>query len=337
MYHGSVKRHATMKAVRITENGDAGVLHWVEAPRPHPHAGELLIQLKAAALNSMDCMVRQGNHPLSPKPPLILGEEGAGIVETDTTQFRVGEPVIVHDSSLGLLRDGTWAEYIVVPMTSVRPMPKVLSFEEAAGLASAGVTALGAMRTIDIRSAQSLLVLGATGGVGSAAIQIARGEGITVIAEVSRPEKIERVRELGAEFIVALSDGQLEKQVRDLTHGRGVDGVLDPIGGDVTGKALACLCEFGRLAHFGWAAGHTLCIESHDIVHNAAKMIGFNRFKVPTDRFAQDLHEVVQLAARGRYRTLIDRTFPIEQVAEATRHFEEGRGVGKVILTIDSE
>jgi len=215
-------------------------------------------------------------------------------------------------------------------------MPKELTFEQGAGLASAGVTAVGAMRVLKIKSGQSLLVLGATGGVGSAAVQIARGEGIKVIAEVSTSEKAERVKDLGADHVVVLSDGPLESQVRELTAGRGVDAVLDPIGGNVTGQAVAALAEFGRLAHFGNAAGSTLTLRSRDLVRNAVTIIGFNRFKVSADGYTQDLHEVVQLAARGRYRTALDRTFPIEQIAEATRHFEEGRGVGKVILTMPS-
>ena len=133
---------------------------------------------------------------------------------------------------------------------------------------------------------------------------------------------------------MTLSDGPLEAQVKALTGGRGVQAVLDPIGGSVTGRAVAALAEFGRLAHFGSAAGRTLSIQSDDLVRNAVTLIGFNRFKVPYDRSAQDLHEVVQLVARGRYRTAMDRTFPIDQIAEATRHFEDGRGVGKVILTV---
>jgi NADPH:quinone reductase len=329
-----MKHVEKMKAVRITAHGGPEVLHWVETAKPLVREGEILVRVMASAINARDSLVRSGQYPPAKTPPLILGEEAAGIVETDTTQFRLGEAVIVHDAGLGVLRDGAWAEFVAVPMQSVRPMPKELSFELGAGLASAGVTAVGAMRVLKVKSGQSLLVLGATGGVGSAAVQIAKGEGIKVIAEVSTAAKAERVKDLGADHIVMLSDGPLEEQVRALTGGRGVDAVLDPIGGDVTGQALAALAEFGRLAHLGSAAGHTLSLRSRDLIRNAVTIIGFNRFKVSPDGYAQDLHEVVQLAARGRYRTALDRTFPIEQIAEATRHFEEGRGVGKVVLTM---
>jgi len=329
-----MKHVEKMKAVRITGHGGPEVLHWVETAKPQPREGEILVRVKASAINARDSLVRSGKYLPAKAPPLILGEEAAGTVETDTTQFRLGEPVIVHDASLGVLRDGAWAEFVAVPMRSVRPMPKELTFEQAAGLASAGVTAVGALRVLKVKSGQSLLVLGATGGVGSAAVQIARAEGIKVIAEVSTPEKVERVKGLGADHIVMLSDGLLEEQVRALTGGRGVDAVLDPIGGQVTGQAVAALAEFGRLAHFGSAAGETLSLQSRDLIRNAVTIIGFNRFKVPCDGYAQDLHEVVQLAARGRYCTALDRTFPIEQIAEATRHFEDGRGVGKVVLVV---
>jgi NADPH2:quinone reductase len=330
-----MKHVENMKAVRITEFGGPEVLQWVETAKPQPRPGEILVRVKASAINARDSLVRSGHYPPTKHLPLILGEEAAGIVETDTTQFRLGEAVIVHDACLGVLRDGAWAQFIAVPMQSVRPMPKELTFEQGAGLASAGVTAVGAMRVIKVKSGQSLLVLGATGGVGSAAVQIAKAEGVKVIAEVSTLEKVERIKDLGADHIVALSDGPLEKQVRALTDGHGVDAVLDPVGGDVTGQALAALAEFGRLVHFGAAAGPTLSLRSVDLVRNAVTIVGFNRFKVSPDGYTQDLHEVVQLAARGRYRTALDRTFPIEQIAEATRHFEDGRGVGKVVLTID--
>ena len=132
-----------MKAVRITEHGGPEVLHWVDTPRPQAGEGEVLVKVRASAINARDNLVRSGQfQPMKPLP-LILGEEAAGTVETDTTQFRLGEPVIVHDASLGVLRDGAWAEFIAVPMASVRPMPKELTFEQAAGLASAGVTAVG--------------------------------------------------------------------------------------------------------------------------------------------------------------------------------------------------
>jgi NADPH2:quinone reductase len=323
-----------MKAVRIARHGGPEVLEWADVPKPVPAPGEVLVRVVASAINARDGLIRAGQYPPAKAPPLILGEEAAGVVAADGGQFRTGERVIVHDSNLGVLRNGTWAQFVAAPPTSIRPMPEKMSFEDAAGLASAGVTAVGALRTLKARSGQSLLVLGATGGVGSAVVQIAKAEGMTVIAEVSRPEKVERVRGLGADHIVVLSAGPLAEQVRSLTGGKGVEAVLDPVGGDVTGRALPALATFGRLVLVGWAAGDTLCLQAFDLVREAVKVIGFNRFRVPADRFTQDLHEAVRLAAQGRYKTALDRVFPIDQIAEAARHFEEGRGVGKVVLSV---
>jgi NADPH2:quinone reductase len=323
-----------MKAVRIDRHGGPEILAWRDAPRSAPAGGQVLVRVMASSINARDGLIRCGQYPPAKSPPLILGEEAAGIVEADCAPFRAGERVIVHDSGLGVLRDGTWAQFAMAPPASVRPMPEKMSFVDAAGLASAGVTAVGALRTLKAKSGQTLLVLGATGGVGSAAVQIARAEGLKVIAEVSRPEKVERVKDLGAHHIVVLSDGPLVEQVRALTNDKGVDAVLDPVGGDVTGRAIPALAPFGRLALLGWAAGETLCFHAMDLVHAGAKVIGFNRFLVPADRFTQDLHEVVRLAAQGRYNTALDRTFAIDEIAEASRHFEQGRGVGKVVLKI---
>lgn len=122
--------------------------------------------------------------------------------------------------------------------------------------------------------------------------------------------------------------------MQGLTGGKGADAVLDPVGGEATGKALAALGSFGRLVHLGYSAGMSLAINSLDLIAKPSRIVGFNIFLVPADRAAKDLDEVVALATRKDYRAVVDRTFPMTQVAEATRHLEERRGVGKVILTV---
>src|SRR4030095_5216279 len=202
--------------------------------------------------NPLDGIVRMGYFPIAAKPPLILGEEAAGEVHPAGAGVKVGQKVIVYGGGLGVFGNGTWAELIAVPASSLRRLPKGVSFEEGAALSNVGVTAYGALRHGGLKGGETLLVLGATGGVGSAGVQIGKALGARVIAVVSTPEKAAEIEDLGADHIVALSDG------------KGADLVLDPVGGEVTGKALSAVSTFGRLVHLGYSAGMTLTLNSLD-------------------------------------------------------------------------
>jgi len=212
-------------------------------------------------------------------------------------------------------------------------LPDGISFEEGAALTNVGVTAYGALRTAQVKAGETLLVLGATGGVGSAGVQLGKAIGARVIAVVSTAWKAAGLQDLGADHVVALSDGPLAEQVLKLSEGKGADVVLDPVGGDVTGQALSGLAPFGRLLHLGYSAGTKLTINSRDLISKPSTIIGFNIFLTPTERSAKDIDEVIALAAKKKYRALVDKTFPMSEVAEATKYLDERKAVGKVVLT----
>jgi NADPH:quinone reductase len=133
--------------------------------------------------------------------------------------------------------------------------------------------------------------------------------------------------------VVALSDGRLAEQMQKLTEGKGTDVVLDTVGGDVTGQALSSLASFGRLVHLGYSAGTTLTIDSLDLIAKPSTIIGFNIFLVQAERSAKDCDEVIALAAQAKYRAVVDKTFPMSEVAEATRYLDERKAIGKIVLT----
>jgi NADPH:quinone reductase len=323
-----------MKAIQIQSHGGPEVLKLTGLPDPKPTADEVLVRVKASAVNPLDGIVRMGYFPIAAKPPLILGEEAAGLVERDGAGFKAGEQVIVYGGGLGVFGNGTWAELIAVPASSLRRLPEGVSFEEGAALPNVGVTAYGALRHGGLEGGETLLVLGATGGVGSAGVQIGKALGAHVIAVVSKAEKAAEIKDLGADHTVALSGAPLAEQVQALTDGKGADLVLDPVGGEVTGKALSAVSTFGRLVHLGYSAGMTLTLNSLDFVAKASSIFGFNIFLVAPERAAKDLDEVVALAAQGKYRALVDQTFPLAEVAAATAHLDERKGAGKVVLTL---
>jgi NADPH:quinone reductase len=322
-----------MKAIQIPSNGGLEVLQGATLPDPTPKAGEVLVRVKASAVNPLDGIVRMGYFPIAAKPPLILGEEASGVIERDGAGFKAGEKVIVYGGGLGVFRDGTWADLVAVPATSVRKLPEGVSFEEGAALSNVGVTAYGALRHGGLKAGETLLVLGATGGVGSAGIQLGKALGARVIAVVSKPERASEIGGLGADHVVALSAGPLAEAVQKLTEGKGADLVLDPVGGEVTGQAFSAVSKFGRLVHLGYSGGMTLTINSLDFVRNAATILGFNIFLVTPERSGKDHDEVIALAAAKKYRAFVDKTFPAAEVAEATRHLESRKGAGKVVLT----
>jgi NADPH:quinone reductase len=322
-----------MKAIQFQSHGGVEVLRVTTLPDPEPRVGEVVVRIKASAVNPLDSIIRMGDFPIAKTPPLILGEEAAGVVEGNEAGFKRGERVVVYGGGLGVFRDGTWAEEVAVPTSSLRRMPDGVSFEEGAALSNVGVTALGALRTAGLRAGETLVVLGATGGVGSAGVQIGKAIGARVIAVASTAGKAARLLALGADHVVALSDGPLAESVLKLTEGKGADVVLDTVGGDVTGRAVSSLASFGRLVHLGYSAGTTLTIDSLDLIAKPSTIIGFNILLVPAERAARDLDEVIALAAQAKYRAVVDKTFPMAEVAEATRYLDERRAVGKVVLT----
>jgi NADPH:quinone reductase len=212
-------------------------------------------------------------------------------------------------------------------------LPEGISFEEGAALTNVGVTAYGALRTAELKAGETLVVLGATGGVGSAGVQIGKAIGARVIAVISTAEKAAKLQSLGADHVVALSEGPLAEQMQKLTEGMGADVVLDTVGGNVTGQALSGLASFGRLVHLGYSAGTTLTIDSLDLIAKPTTIIGFNIFLVPAERSAKDVDEVITMAAKAKYRVVVDKTFPMSEVVEATRYLDERKAFGKVVLT----
>jgi NADPH:quinone reductase len=327
------REESIMKAIQIQSHGGLEVLRVTTLPDPEPVANELLVRIKAAAVNPLDGIIRMGYFPIAKKPPMILGEEAAGTVERNGSGFEAGERVIVYGGGLGVFRDGTWAEVVAVPVSSLRRLPEGISFEEGAALVNVGVTAYGALRTAELKAGETLVVLGATGGVGSAGVQMGKAIGARVIAVMSTAGKAAKLQSLGADHVLALSEGPLAEQMQKLTDGRGADVVLDTVGGEVTGQALSSLASFGRLVHLGYSAGTTLTINSLDLIAKPTTIIGFNIFLVPAERSAKDVDEVITLAAQAKYCAVVDKTFPMSEAAEATRFLDERKAFGKVVLS----
>ncbi len=322
-----------MHAVLIREGG---ALSYEEVADPVAGAGEVVVELRAAAVNRRDLLVRNPPGPAYAFPlPLIPGSDGAG-VRRDT-----GEEVVVYpglgwgdreDAAgpewriLGGPENGTYAELVKVPEENVFPKPARLSWEEAAALPVAGLTAYRALFPVGrLQAGETVLVLGAGSGVSTFAVSLAAQAGARVLVTSSRPEKVERARGLGAEGGVLYTEGDWPQAVRRLTGGQGVDLVLDSVG-TTWGDSLRCLRRGGRLVVFGGTGGPKVELDVRFVYLNWLSVLG------TTLGSARDFAGLLEVVERGSWRPVIDSVRPLAEADAAHERMTKGEHFGKLVL-----
>jgi NADPH:quinone reductase-like Zn-dependent oxidoreductase len=328
-----------MRAVRFDEYGDYDVLKVVDIPRPTPGEGQVLVKVLAAAVNPFDNTCRRG-WVEQVKPPMIQGNEGVGEVVEGTDALPTGTRVFLM-GTFGFARDGTWQDYLVATPDEAVAAPANLSDVEAAAAPIAYVAAeLALKHGVKLTPEMTVLIPGVGGSVGNAALQLARIHGAArLISTAGRSDKAEQGRAAGFE-VVDRSTEDLPARVMEMTDGKGVDVVLDSIGGEVTGQALKCLAPGGRLIQMGYPAGTDLTVDSITLIwsplgHTAPVSIhGFNIYFQPPEAYADAWATVLPLLGDGRVKPAIGATYPLERAGEATRHLVEDRPFGKVVLTM---
>jgi NADPH2:quinone reductase len=323
-----------MKAMICREiSEDVGVLSPEDAPEAAPGPGEVRVRLRAASVNFPDILMIQGKYQLKPPLPFAPGMEGAGVVDA------LGEGVIgVREGDAVVLgaRYGCFAESVVVPVASVRPKPERLSFEEAAAYPAAYLTAYVALvRRAAIRPGETLLVHGASGGVGLAAVDLGKVLGATVIATTGREEKLPALREAGADH--ALLAPGFREAVKALTGGRGADVVFDPVGGDVFDESVRCIAFDGRLLVIGFTSGRIPSVGVNMPLIKGFSVVGVRAGeygRVFPERGRENLAAVDALARDGRINPRVDVALPLSEAVAAMRRLLDRRVVGKVVLTM---
>ena len=331
-----------MRAVRFDEYGDYDVLKVVDVPEPEPGPDEIVVRMSAAAVNPFDNTVRRGWVPQVP-PGMIQGNEGAGTVDGGSDSFPNGARVMLSPlGAYGFARSGTWQEAVTADPAQVIRVPDNLSDEEAAAVPVAYVAAqLALTRGIGLEPGMTLLIPGVGGSVGNAAIQLARVHGAgRVITSAGKTWKAEKARELGYEDVVDLEKESLSEGVMRLTDRKGVDVALDSVGGDITGEALKSVAPGGRVIQMGYPGGTNLQVNSLTLIWSAlgvgasTSVHGFNIYFQPPAAHAEAWETLVPLLRDGKVKPVIDRTYPLDEAAEATRHLIEDRPFGKVVLTM---
>jgi len=328
-----------VRAVRIHEDGGPEVLVLEEAPDPVAGPGDVLVRLRASALNHLDVWIRKGL-PSVPKPR-ILGADGAGIVEglgEGVTGFEPGERVVLNPGIeagggrihvIGEHRDGTNAELIAVPATNVHPIPEGLSFEEAAAFPLVFETAYRMLVTrAGLREGEWVLAWGIGGGVSTAALAIAKALGANVLATSSSDAKLELARELGADATVNHATGDVKEAVQGTTGGRGIDVVVEHVGQATWATSLQVAAPGGRIAVCGATSGPNPPAALHRIWWKQLSILG------STMGTGEDFARAYELVGSGRARPVIDEVLPLEEIRAAHERLEAGEQLGKIVLTI---
>jgi len=337
-----------LKAIIFNEHGASDVLKYIDAPDPTIRPNDVLVRVKACALNHLDLWVRRGIPGVPIPLPHIPGSDVAGeIAQTgaDVTTVRVGQKVVLaplvscgkcsacvagldnhcrQATNLGYMIDGGCAEFVRAPEVNCLPYPENLSFDEAASIPLVFQTAWHMLLArAELQPGEDVLVLGAGSGVGSAAIQIAKFFGARVIATAGTDEKLQKAKQLGADHLINHKTQKIRDEVR-----RGVDVVFEHVGTATWDDSLASLAAGGRLVTCGATTGYDAKVDLRFLFSRQLSLLGSYMGT------KSELHSVMRLVASGRFKPIVDRVFPLAETAAAHAYLESSSQFGKVVLKV---
>jgi NADPH2:quinone reductase len=308
-------------------------LTWKESPTPEPQADEVRVAIRAASLNFPDLLIVQNKYQMKPPPPFVPGSEYAGVVEAvgaDVKHLKVGDAV----SAFGVT--GGFATHAVVKAALVLPLPAGFAFDDAAAFVLTYATTHHAL--VDraaLKAGETVLVLGAAGGVGTAAIQIAKAMGARVIAAASSDAKCELCKQLGADATINYGTANLREEIKALTGGKGPDVVYDPVGGDLADPAFRSIAWRGRYLVVGFAQGGIPALPWNLALLKGASIVGvfwgeFARREPQAN--AKALAELAQWYTQGKVKPVIDQRLPMQELPRAFARMGSRQVRGKLVM-----
>ncbi len=326
-----------MKAILCKEYGPAETLVIEDVPSPEVKGRGVKVRVKAAGLNFPDTLIIENKYQLKPSLPFSPGGEMAGeVIEVGdkVTRFKVGDRVA------GLTGYGAFAEEVIVPEQNLLPVPDGMSDEKAAAFTMVYGTSYYALKQRgNLQPGETLLVLGASGGVGLATVELGKAMGAKVIAAASSAEKLAVAKEAGADELINYTEEPLKDAVKKLTHSKGVDVIYDPVGGDFTEQALRAMGWNGRPLIIGFAAGDIPKIPANLTLLKGCSVVGvfWGSFtQREPEASAQNMMELMKLYAEGKIDPKISAVYDFENYAEALGALTGRKATGKVVLKVGS-
>lgn len=320
-----------MRAAVCPAYGPPEVVRIEERPRPTVESGQALVRVEAAAVNFPDVLLIADQYQISVPPPFVPGSEFSGLIDEvvdETTDFAVGDRV----TGAGLF--GAFAERVAVPVAGLTRIPAGVDARTAAAFGVAHRTAYHTLRSMArVCSGDDLVVLGAGGGVGLAAVQLGVALGARVTAVVSSDEKLHVAAHYGATNLINHLAGDLRAALREALPD-GADAVVDPVGGELSEPALRSLRRAGRFVTVGYASGVIPRIPLNLVLVKGVRIVGFQFQDVPAAEFARNEDELLELLTSGRVLPHIGAVYPLDRTVDALRHVADGRAIGKVIIDL---
>ena len=323
-----------MKALLCKQHGLPDTLVLEETPDPVPGPGDVVVEMKAAGVNFPDVLIIQNKYQFKPPLPFAPGAELAGIVSavgSEVPRFKVGDRVI------GSCGHGAFAEKVKVPATRLIPLPAGVDFETGAAFTLTYGTSWHAIKDrAALQSGETMLVLGAAGGVGLAAIEIGKALGARVIAAASSEEKLRVCREHGADSTINYSNEDLRQRIKALSDGKGPDVVYDPVGGQFTEQAFRSIAWRGRHLVVGFANGEIPKLPLNLALLKGAAIVGVfwgDHVAREPAQFAAELATMFDLVAKRRLRPHISARYPLAQGAQAISDMMNRKVIGKIVIT----
>lgn len=317
-----------MKAVRIHEFGSADSLRVDEVEKPRAGAGEVLIKTVVAGINYADIMLRTGNYLFIPPLPFTPGFEVAGTIEAvgeGVEHLQTGQRVIAA------MQSGGYAEYAVASAERVVPIPENLEYGAATALLVQGLTALGLLK--NLQAGQTVLIHAAAGGVGSLLVQLAKQKGARVIGTASTSQKLDIVKGLGADVGIDYTQPDWTNRVLEATNGKGVDLLIEMVGGSIGSRNAELLAEKGTMIVFGAASGEDFQISALGLLGKNLTVRGYTLYGEKPETLAEFTRELMSQLEADKLRVMVQE-FPLAEASQAHTALEGRKTTGKIVLRV---
>jgi len=324
-----------VKAVLCESFGPAENLTLADIEAPQLLPGHVIVEIRACALNFPDVLMIEGKYQSLPPFPFTPGGEFAGVVSEvadDIQNWHVGDEVF------GACGHGAMAEQICVSAKSLRAKPQSMGFAQASGISTTYGTSYYALKQrANLQAGETLLVLGAAGGVGLAAVELGKAMGARVIAAASSPEKLQIAQQAGADNLIDYSDGELKEKVKSLTEGKGADVIYDPVGGPMFDQCMRCINWGGRVLIVGFVGGDIPKVPTNLILLKSCQVVGvfYGAFsgRFPAEN-QQNFVEIIEMFSNGNLKALVGGEYALDDYVDALNCLSQRRAVGKMVVNI---